>query len=115
MIVELPEPWTPAQATERIREIARGDYDLSYKVHALDQLSDRGLISGDLTHLLKFGFVYSAAEPSTRKGFWKYQMQCLTPNSHNREVRAVVIPHWKTKQIKIVTVMWADEAVVKGR
>jgi hypothetical protein len=41
-------------------------------------------------------------------------MQCTTPNSKNREVRAVAIPDWKRKDIKIVTVMWADEPMVRG-
>jgi hypothetical protein len=41
-------------------------------------------------------------------------MQCTTPNSQNREVRVVVIPDWKRKGIKVVTVMWADEPIVRG-
>lgn len=52
------EPWNPAQATDRIRSICSGVYDLSYKKHALDQLAERSLITGDLTFLLKNGFVY---------------------------------------------------------
>jgi hypothetical protein len=114
-LVEIAEPWTPAQATERIRSIASGNMCLSYKKHAKDQLNDRSLIMGDLTFLLKNGFVYEAAEEATRKPFWKYQIQCTTPNSKNREVRAVVIPDWKRKEIKVVTVMWADEARITGR
>ena len=114
MLVELPQPWTPAQATDRIRAIALGEYDLSYKWHAMEQLTERGLIIGDLTFLLKFGFVYDAAQPSTRKEFYKYRMQCRTPNSNNREVRVVVIPDWKRKQLKALTVMWADEPLVKS-
>jgi hypothetical protein len=114
-LVEIPEPWNPAQATERIRSIASGTMCLSYTGHAKEQLDDRSLIIGDLTFLLKNGFVYAAAEEATRKPFWKYQIQCTTPNSKNREVRAVVIPDWKRKEIKVVTVMWADEARVTGR
>jgi hypothetical protein len=114
-LVELPEPWTPAQATERIRHIASGEFDLSYKVHALDQLADRNLIIGDLTFLLRNGFIYVEPEQATRKSYWKYQIQCSTPNSGNRDVRAVVIPDWKRKGIKVLTVMWADEPMVVGR
>lgn len=114
-LVEIAEPWNPAQATERIRSIAGGNVCLSYKKHALDQLDERGLIMGDLTFLLKNGFVYEAAEQATRPPFWKYQIQCTTPNSKSREVRAVVIPDWKRKEIKVVTVMWADEARIAGR
>jgi hypothetical protein len=114
MLIEVTEPWTPAQATERIRSIANGQFDISYKEHALEQLSERSLIMGDLLFLLKNGFVYANPEEATRKPYWKYQMQCRTPNSKNREVRVVVIPDWNRRQIKIVTVMWADEPVLRG-
>lgn len=115
MLVEIPEPWTPAQATERIRDIARGDFDVSYKQHALDQLDERDLIMGDVLYLLRNGFVYVPPEEATRKPYWKYQMQCRTPNSHNRDVRCVVIPDWKRGAIKVLTVMWADEPTRRGR
>lgn len=108
-VVEIEEPWTPAQATERIRHIASGACDLSYKTHAQDQLAERELIAGDLLFLLRNGFVYKPPVEATKKPYWKYEMQCKTPNSKNREVRAVVIPDWKRKGIKLVTVMWADE------
>ena len=111
--IEIKEPWTPAQATDRIRHIARGKFDLSYKDHARDQLEERELISGDVVYLLQNGFVYAEPEEATRKPYWKYTMQCKTPNSKNREVRAVVIPDWKRKGIKLVTVMWADEPIMK--
>jgi hypothetical protein len=58
--------------------------------------------------------VFEKAVEASRKPYWKYQMQCKTPNSNNREVRAVVIPDWKRKGIKVVTIMWADEAMIKG-
>jgi hypothetical protein len=112
-MVEIQEPWTPPQATERIRHIASGSFDLSYKRHAQDQLSDRDLIAGDLLYLLRNGFVYNQPAEATKKPYWKYEMQCRTPNSKNREVRAVVIPDWKRKGIKLVTVMWADEPMIK--
>ncbi len=111
----MPEPWTPAQATERIRYLAKGGVDISYKRHALDQLTARGLIMGDVTHVLKFGFVYELAQPSSRPAFWKYQMESRTPNSGNRDVRLVLIPSWKSNHIKIITVMWADEPLAHGR
>ena len=109
-LVEVPEPWTPAQATERIRAIAAAEeMSLAWKEHAKDQLSDRGLIMGDLHYLLRNGFVYEPPEAATRNPFGKYQIQCTTPNSKSREVRAVVIPDWKRKSVKVVTIMWADE------
>ncbi len=49
-LVDLPEPWTPAQATERIRAIASLEqFSPSYKIHAKDQLLERNLIIGDLS------------------------------------------------------------------
>lgn len=113
-LVEVAEPWNPAQATDRIRSIAQGEFLISYKMHAKDQMSDRGLIIGDLNYLLRNGFVYVPAEASKRDPFWKYQMQSSTPNSKNREVRVVVIPDWKRKHLKIITVMWADEPMARG-
>jgi hypothetical protein len=114
--LEIREPWTPAQATERIRHIASGEFALSYKEgHAHDQMEERGLITGDILYLLRNGFVYDAPEEATRKPYWKYRMQCRTPNSNNREVRVVLIPDWKVRGIKLVTVMWADEPMVAGR
>lgn len=115
ILVEVPEPWKPAQATERIRAIAcHEQFALSWRIHATDQLTDRNLIMGDLHFLLRNGFVYEPAEEATRDPYWKYQIQCTTPNSQNREVRAVVIPDWKRKGIKVVTIMWADEPVIRG-
>jgi hypothetical protein len=115
MLVEVPEPWKPAQATERIRAIGCSvEMSLSWKYHAAGQLTERGLIMGDLHYVLRNGFVYEPAEEATRKPFWKYQIQCTTPNSKGREVRAVVIPDWKRKGIKVVTIMWADEPIVRG-
>jgi hypothetical protein len=115
LLVEIPEPWTSAQATDRIRAIARANFTLSFKEHALDQIDDRNLIMGDITYLLQNGFVYLDPEEASRKPFWKYQMECTTPNSGNRNVRVVVIPDWKRKGIKVLTVMWADEPLVRGR
>ena len=115
-MVEVPEPWTPAQATERIRAIARdAHFALALKKgHAKDRLEERNLIMGDLLYLLRNGFVYEHPEPAT-KGYWKYSIQGTTPNSNDREARAVVIPDWQRKQIKlVVTVMWADERIVRG-
>lgn len=113
--VAIPEPWSPAQATERIRFIASGKFSLSYKnSHAHDQMAERDLLVGDVLYLLRNGFVYDAPEEATRKPFWKYRMQCRTPNSNNREVRVVLIPDLKRSGIKLVTVMWADEPMIIG-
>lgn len=75
--------------------------------HAKEQMLDRGLIMGDVLHLLKGGFVYDEPEAATR-GHFKYRVEGTTPNSDGRTVRVVVIPSGDC-HIKIVTVMWRDE------
>jgi hypothetical protein len=105
----LSRAWTPAKATEEIRKLAQQDFNFCWTNHFREQLDARGLVVGDVTHVLKNGFVYEDAEPSTRKGFFKYKMECTTPNSGRRVVRVVVIPQLKPPEFKIVTVMWVDE------
>lgn len=101
--------WTPGQATTEIRTIANStDFTISYKRHATDQMSERGLIMSDVLHVLKYGFVYSDPIPSTREGYHKYAMENKVPNGGNREVRVIVIPDKLSCELKIVTVMWVD-------
>ena len=71
-------------------------------------LQERSLLIGDLLHVLKCGFVYEDAQKTSRKGLYKYKIECTTPNSGGRSVRVVVIPY-SSAALKIVTVMWADE------
>jgi hypothetical protein len=111
MLLQLPQPWSPAQATERIRAISLDeDFIISLTGHARGQIAKRDLISGDVHYLLENGFVHRQADPSTNPNFYKYQIEGDTPNSESRKVRAVVIPDWQSKEIKIVTVMWVDES-----
>jgi hypothetical protein len=115
MLLEIPQPWTPTQATERIRSIRLDDaFSISFKKHAKDQLEARELILSDVLYLLKNGFVFEKADPSTNPNFFKYQIEGKTPNSGSRDVRSVVIPDWRTKEIKIITVMWKDEPLTSG-
>lgn len=69
----------------------------------------RDLIIGDVIYLLKNGFVYDEPVPSHVHKLYKYIMTSPTPNSGSREVGVVVIPDWRGKALKIVTVMWLDE------
>lgn len=89
-------------------------FTLSYKIHATDQLNDRGLFIGDVLYLLRNGFVFKDPVESTRKEFYKYQMEYRTPNSGQRDVRIVIIPDWDQCEAKIATIMWADEPMVTG-
>lgn len=114
MLVEIVEPWTPAQATERIRFIASGRYDLWLTDHAKDQMAERDLIVGDVRYLLRNGFVFEKPNGATRVSFYRYQMESKTPNSGARDVKAIVIPDWTRKELKIPTVMWKDEPIVSG-
>jgi hypothetical protein len=114
-LVPLPEPWTPAQATERIRAMASADgFSLTLAGHAEDQMEERALWTPDVMYVLQNGFVYGPPEESTRKGFYKYTMVSPTPNSNRREVKIVVIPSISAPAAKVVTVMWRDEPMQRG-
>lgn len=102
-----PPKWKPAEATHKINECAKNDPTIALTFHAKEQMSDRGLIMGDVMHLLKWGFVYEEPEDATRDHF-KYRVEGTTPNSDGRTVRSVVIPSGDC-HLKIVTVMWRDE------
>jgi hypothetical protein len=114
-LVPVPEPWTPAQATERIRRIAHEDsFSLTLTDHAEDQMAQRGITTLDVMYVLKNGFVYDPPEPATCLGFYKYRIINPTPNSNRREVRVAVIPSIQSAQAKVATVMWADEPMTGG-
>jgi hypothetical protein len=105
-----PQPWTPAGATEYIRKIAvSDDLTLISTRHALDQMAERDLYTGDVLFILKHGFVLDDGNESTRPGFYKYKMESRSPNSGSRTVRVVAIPDAERRQLKIVTVMWVDD------
>jgi hypothetical protein len=105
-----PQPWSSGDATDAIRKISCDQrLTLAWTVHARNRLLERELLIGDASFVLKKGFVYSEAEPSTQPGLFKYKIESHTPNSGNRIVRLVVIPDANRIWIKLVTVMWADE------
>jgi hypothetical protein len=104
-----PQPWSPADATIHIRAMALSDtLTLIPTRHALDQMKERGLMTGDILYVLKQGFVLNQPNESTRMGFYKYEMESRSPNSGNRTVRVVAIPDASRSHVKIVTVMWVD-------
>lgn len=104
------QPWDAGSATIEIRSIARNPkLNLTYKLHARERLSERGLILSDVLHALKFGNVYQTPIPATRPGHFRYRVECKTPNSGSRSIGVVVIPAKTGCLIKIVTVMWVDE------
>lgn len=104
-----PKPWSPAKATTELRKLAARDFNLCMTDHSKDQMIERDLFTGDIKHILKHGFVYEKAKPATRPGYFKYKMECTTPNSGNRSVRIVVIPSVISVDLKVATVMWVDE------
>ncbi len=108
--MERPQPWSPADATDIIREKARSDeFELVYTKHVRNRMQERELIAGDILHVLKHGFVYIDAEPTTRPSCFKYKMETRTPNTGNRSIRVVAIPDQKACLVKVITVMWVDE------
>lgn len=98
---------SPGQATEHIRSKVCPELTIRWTKHAKEQMDERGLIMGDVLHVLKNGFVYDAGEPATGTGYFRYAMECTTPNSGGRTVIVVVIPALSC-ELKIVTVMWKD-------
>ena len=108
------QPWKPSDATTVIRRIAAmDDFTLDLTGHARTQMRDRDLITGDVLHVLKFGYVYLDPEQATQRGCFRYQMESSAPSS-SRAVRIVVIPWEDPPEIKVVTVMWRDEATQMG-
>ena len=87
---------------------------ISYKKHAMERLSERGLIMSDVLYVLKQGFVYIEHEPSTVPGYNRYAMECKSPNSGGRSVRVIVIPDKKACALKIISVMWVDEVATRA-
>ena len=108
-MAKAPGEWTPAKATKEINACAKSDIlTLSWKHHAKDQMRDRGIIMGDVLHVLRRGFVYGPPRNATRLGYHKYIVETTTPNSDGRAVGVVVIPDGAC-ELKIITVMWRDE------
>ncbi len=82
--------------------------------HAIEQIKQRDLILDDVLYVLKRGFVYEKGEPSARPGYFRYKMECKTPNSGRRTLRVVVVPSTEKREATIVTAMWADEPIQRG-
>lgn len=109
-ILKRAQPWKPADATEQIRQLARSEkMTLTFTDHSRDQMLERDLLMGDVLYVLKNGFVYQEHKPATRAGFYKYRIECPSPNSNNRDVGVVLCPDPNKCEIKIITAMWLDE------
>lgn len=105
------QPWSRAEATRNIQILARSpELRLTYTEHAKARMFERDLMIGDVLWVLKEGFVHRDPENSTQTGLYKYHPESRSPNSGNRMVRVVVIPDPAKSWMKIVTVMWVDEA-----
>ncbi|OXE35195.1 MAG: hypothetical protein CGW95_15395 [Phenylobacterium zucineum] len=106
-----PGKWSPGRATQEINKCAKSDsLSVSWKLHAKEQMRERGIIMGDVLHVLKRGFVYSEPINASRPGYHKYLVEATTPNSDGRAVGVVVIPDDVACELKIITVMWRDES-----
>lgn len=114
-LAPVPEPWTPTRATERIRAMAQSPtFSVTLTKHAQDQMAIRDLTMSDVNYVLRHGFVKKEAEPASRLPLQKYQVEYTSPNSNGRDVRVVVIPSLTPDLLKIVTVMWVDDARTSG-
>ncbi|MFG1201768.1 hypothetical protein V5F29_05190 [Xanthobacter aminoxidans] len=107
-----PQPWKPADATDEIRQLANaGDkLTISRTRHFIEQLELRDLLMGDALYVMKHGFVYQEAQASTQDGLFKYRIDSKSPNSGSRALRVVLIPDHARCWIKLITIMWVDEA-----
>ena len=106
----MPQPWKPADATSEIRRLGCSPrLTVTYTEHAKDRMAERDLIVGDVLFIAKRGFVYEDPQAATQAGLYKYKMECETPNSNGRAVRAIFIPDERREHIKLVTLMWVDE------
>jgi len=105
------QPWKPASATQIINEIAGcKTCDFHYTMHAKQRINERGLIVSDILFVLRNGYVYDDPETSTLNGLYKYQVESQSPNSGARFLRVIAVPDKKSCQIKVITIMWRDEA-----
>ena len=59
----------PADATDLIRQLANGSPTLVIRKHAKEQMLERGLITGDLLHVMKKGFVYETQRNRPARDF----------------------------------------------
>ena len=106
----MAKKFSPSKATDEVRQLAKTDrLDISKTIHAEDRLSERDILTGDLLHLLRNGFIYEEAEPATRSDLWKYVIEGETPNSAGRILCAVIIPDITNCHIKFVTCYWKDK------
>jgi hypothetical protein len=113
--VSVPEPWSPADATDRFRAMAVDPlFEISFKLHAEDQMAERGITMPDVIFAMKHGFVYENAVPAMQPGLYRYTIRGGTPSSEQRDIKVVMIPSMHKASAKIVTVMWADEGPVRG-
>lgn len=110
-MTSIDQPWSSAQATSFIRQIARDlESSLTWRRHASLRLKERGLVMSDVLFVLKNGFVHEQSQgESTAKGLYKYAIEGLAPNSGRRIIRIIVVPDLAENHIKIITVMWADD------
>jgi hypothetical protein len=89
-----------------------GGHTWTDKDHAKDQVVERNLILGDVLYYSKMGLSMSRR----KKQLWNIgSIKCNVQRRTLKTGRFVVaIPDWKHEGIKIVTVMWVDEPLVRG-
>lgn len=102
------QPWTPADATSKIRACAaRDELNLSWPLEIDEQLASRDLLPGDLLCLLRTGTVLDPPQRATR-GMYKYAVEGQTPNSDGRSVWLQIVLDGHL-ELKILEVKWRDE------
>jgi hypothetical protein len=111
----VPEPWPPAEATDRFRAMVKDpNFDIGFKLHGEDRMVLREIYMPDILYAIRHGFVYGNAEPAKQPGLYRYTVLGPTPNSGGRDIKVVLIPSMHKSCAKIVSVMWADEVMGRG-
>ena len=102
-------PEDPEKTAQNIQKMARNPRpDMFWTEHAKEKMAERNLPMTEALYALRHGAIYTARRLSTRQGFFKYRMECLTPDSDVRPVGVVVVPDFENLCLKILTVMWVD-------
>ena len=90
---------TPGGATKKIWKLA-GDDNTDWWItdHFKNQLKERNIISSDIKHLLRTGYVYKEGTESTVPGLWKYQLEgtitSLSQLAQHKAVQAQITIDW---------------------
>jgi len=86
------------------------DLDLVLTRHAQDRMGERGFSTFDILEVLRTGFVHDSSQPGRTPSAFVYAMEARALADSRRVVRVIVSVDHALSRMKVVTVMFADEA-----